>query len=569
MAKNPKSSSFSSIGCGILFLLPFASVGVFMIGLISWKLIQWAQVSHWVEGEAIIQEVKVKHGDGTTGVDAIYTYEWDSEVYEGNRVSLHGGMDNVGKFQNRLARQLKKAHKRKTPAPCYINPNKPTKAILNRELRWEMVAFFSVFAELFGMIGIGGIIVMIVSRGEIEDEDELKEHHPDEPWKWKREWLEGIIPSSSGSSNPAGSIFIATYWNIVGLPMWVLAPLNLIRGNGWAAVAMLIPLIGVFFVIWAIRVCIRRSKFGSSTLRLVKTPGVIGGRLEGALMIDKDLYPDDGFEFKLNCEEVIRRHKSSETDSLYEDSQVVGYESAIEINQQMAVPVSFYIPYECKDTDDEGSRTISWELQVKAKVPGVDYFEKFEVPVFKTPESESDGVEESEHAEMLENLADPDASLKIANLHLDQDEYGTLYVKAPMGRNFGAALGLGIFSSIWLVAVYFMFQVSGEAFLGLFGFIGVLSFYGALNIFFQRSNVQIDAQALECRIGWLFFRKKINVPLSEIKGFSYKSRMRSGNNSYYHIYVDKLSGKSKVILRYVNSEAACRRLISILKEWVQ
>ena len=344
---------------------------------------------------------------------------------------------------------------------------------------------------------------------------------------------------------------------------------SVVIGNGWAAVAMLIPLIGVFFVIWAIRVCIRRSKFGSSTLRLVKTPGVIGGRLEGALMIDNDLYPDDGFEFKLNCEEVIRRHKSSETDSLYEDSQVVGYECAIEINQQMAVPVSFYIPYECKDTDDEGSRTISWELQVKAKVPGVDYFEKFEVPVFKTPESESDGVEESEHAEMLENLADPDASLKIANLHLDQDEYGTLYVKAPMGRNFGAALGLGIFSSIWLVAVYFMFQVSGEAFLGLFGFIGVLSFYGALNIFFQRSNVQIDAQALECRIGWLFFRKKINVPLSEIKGFSYKSRMRSGNNSYYHIYVDKLSGKSKVILRYVNSEAACRRLISILKEWVQ
>ena len=559
----------SSIGCGILFLMPFASVGVFMIGMISWTFIQWAQVSHWVEGEAMIIELNVKRGDGTTGVDAVYSYEWDSEIYEGNRVSLYGGMDNIGKFQNNLARQLNKAHKKKTPVPCYINPKKPTKAILNRELRWEMIAFFSVFAELFGLIGIGGIIVMIVSRGEIEDEDELKEHHPDEPWKWKREWLEGVIPSSSGSSNTAGSIFMASYWNIVALPLWVLAPLNLFRGNGWAAIALLIPLIGVFFVIWAIRVCIQKSKFGLSTLRLLKTPGVIGGRLEGALMIDHHLYPDDGFEFKLNCEEVIRRNKSSDTSTLYEDSQVVGYESAMEINQQMAVPVSFYIPYECKDTDDEGSRNINWELRVKAKVPGVDYSEKFEVPVFKTPDSQSDGVEESEHAEMLENLADPDAPLKISGLHLDQDEFGTLYVKAPMGRNFGAALGLGIFSAIWLIAVYFMYKAAGEMFLALPGFFGLLSLYGALNIFFQRSDVQIDSQLLECKIGGVLIRKRINIPLSEIQGFSYKSRMRSGKNNYYHIYVDRVEGRSKVILRYVNSEAACRRLIGILQEWVQ
>ena len=568
MAKKSKSGSFASIGCGILFLLPFAGVGTFMIGLISWTLIQWAQVSHWVEGKAIIQEVKVKYGDGTTGVDAVYTYEWENEVYEGDKVSLQGGMDNIGKFQDKLARQLTESHKKQTPVPCYINPRKPTKSILNRELRWEMIAFFSVFAELFGMIGIGGIVVMVLSRHEVVDEDELKEHHPEEPWKWKREWLEGVIPSSSGSSNTAASIFIATYWNIVALPLWVLAPLNLFRGNGYAAIALLIPLIGVLFVIWAIRVCIQRSKFGLSTLRLVKSPGVIGGRLEGALMIDHDLYPDEGFEFKLRCEEVIRRNKSSETDTLYEDSQIVGYENAIEINQQMAVPISFYIPYECKDTDDEGSRTIGWELQVKAKMPGVDYSEKFEVPVFKTPESQSDRVEESEHEEMMENLADPDAPLTIADLYLDQDEYGTLYVKASMGRNFGAALGLGIFSAIWLVAVYFMYQVSGELFLSLFGFIGMLCFYGAVNVFFQRSDVQIDSHSLECRVGGLFFRKKINVPISEIEGFSYKSRMRSGNNSYYHIYLDKVTGKSMVVFRYVNSEAACRRLISILQEWV-
>ena len=204
---------------------------------------------------------------------------------------------------------------------------------------------------------------------------------------------------------------------------------------------------------------------------------------------------------------------------------------------------------------------------MKAKVPGVDYVEAFEVPVFKTTESIKDAVGETPDSAVLKNLADPDAPLFLAKLRLDKDEMGNLYVKAPMGRNFGAALGLGIFSAIWMVAVYVMYQVSGEAFLGLFGFIGVLCFHAALNVFFQGSDLQITSQSFECKIGWFFFRKKFYIPISEIKGFSYKSRMRSGKKNYYHIYVDQVSGKSKVILRYVNSEAACRRLISILKEW--
>ena len=53
-----------------------------------------------------------------------------------------------------------------------------------------------------------------------------------------------------------------------------------------------------------------------------------------------------------------------------------------------AVPVAFYIPNDCRETDsDNADNIVLWRLKVTAKEPGVDDAAQFEVPVFKVAET--------------------------------------------------------------------------------------------------------------------------------------------------------------------------------------
>ena len=35
------------------------------------------------------------------------------------------------------------------------------------------------------------LVLVLVGYRKAGDENDLKEQHPDEPWKWQKDWLEG------------------------------------------------------------------------------------------------------------------------------------------------------------------------------------------------------------------------------------------------------------------------------------------------------------------------------------------------------------------------------------------
>jgi len=60
---------------------------------------------------------------------------------------------------------------------------------------------------------------------------------------------------------------------------------------------------------------------------------------------------------------------------------------------QSAIPVLFQIPFDCRPTDPfDKENEIAWIMEVTAKTPGRDYEESFEVPVFKTLDSDPNFV---------------------------------------------------------------------------------------------------------------------------------------------------------------------------------
>jgi hypothetical protein len=162
MVGKKKKSRQMSGGCLLLFALPFAAVGVYMTALLLVKLVEHHKMKSWQLVPAMILDSDLERHDGDDGATykavATYEYQFEGESYRGDRVGLHGGSDNVGKFQQRAARELKKHRHTKEPFLARVDPDSPEDSILFTDLRLGMVAMYSAFGLLFGGAGFGMMI---------------------------------------------------------------------------------------------------------------------------------------------------------------------------------------------------------------------------------------------------------------------------------------------------------------------------------------------------------------------------------------------------------------------------
>ena len=122
----------------------------------------------WVEVPAVIESVNLEESEGedstTYKISATYTYDYAGRTYSGNRVGIDEGFDNIGPYHHRMYARLSQQEVSKESATCYVDPERPERAILDRNLRWGMLAFKAIFALLFGGAGIGIMAGGIVAR---------------------------------------------------------------------------------------------------------------------------------------------------------------------------------------------------------------------------------------------------------------------------------------------------------------------------------------------------------------------------------------------------------------------
>ncbi len=169
MAQSRKNAPLRP-GFFFLFGLPFAAVGV-LAAWWSWHAAAEADAMRsWVEVPAIIKHAELKmnfpqhHGgrhEGNRGPTfqaiAVYEYDFGGRHFTGDRVSVGGGSDNAGSFQRTAYRELQQHFLQKKVFRCFVNPERPSEAVLYRQLRWEMAAFYTLFATVFGVVGFGAM----------------------------------------------------------------------------------------------------------------------------------------------------------------------------------------------------------------------------------------------------------------------------------------------------------------------------------------------------------------------------------------------------------------------------
>ena len=396
-SKQPKSASESKastalgIGCLTLFALPFAAVGAGMTAAVAYDLWCWRDARGWVRTPAQISAVDLDRNDGDDGdtfeATAHYHYDFNGRRYESDRVALHTGSDNLGSYQSDRADELKRIQQAGGHTVCFVDPDDPARAMLFRDLRPGLLAFKLVFAVVFGAVGFGLLGACIYAYRDEKRTQKRKAASPDAPWKWRDDWAAGRIRTSL-SGTGIFAVCFASFWNLISWPAFLMV---LVDANQRTAAPVLLlgafPAIGTLLGAWAAYLALRRVKWGVSEFEMASVPGVLGGPLAGVIHAPRSIDAESGFHLRLACTESVEVYRGGETST----ERKVRWEAEQSINRDLSdrdaggahIPVMFTVPYDLPPSGE----SVTWQLQLRAATPGIDYFAEFEVPVFKTENS--------------------------------------------------------------------------------------------------------------------------------------------------------------------------------------
>jgi len=559
----------------MLFALPFAAVGVGMTWW-SWRIMaRHEAMKSWVEVPATIThaELQTRRSDDGTTFRAIakYQYEFGGRQFTGERVSLHGGSDNLGSFQWNAHRELEFHLRQRKPFRCFVNPQDPSEAVLYRQLRWEMSAFFTLFATAFGAVGFGMLVGALATARRLPALGPAAGVLSDKPWLTRADWATGEIRAGSGAVAAPVLGVVAAWWMVASTPLVMQMPeIFQSTGSRWAAITLAFPAVGGV-LLWAfVYQFLRRRKFGDSLLQLAATPGVVGGQLAGVIRIPKMIRPTEGFRLKLSCIEHIRTGHGKDTqiveEPLWQEERLVTEPMRDRVGGAIAVPVLFAIPYEVEETSRPGSdRHIEWRLEASAETRGVDYKSCFEVPVFKTADSRP-GFQLDERLAAEFAAAPPRALLlREAGILKEPLPGGGVRLLFPMGRNLEVALPLSVIAAVWGGAVWAMFHF-GVFFVFpiVFGLIELGLLWIVMRLWLYRSVLEAHSNGLRFSGGLLGIGREKQLAADDVKELMTRQSMGVGTKVWNDIIVVVRDGKERTIAHAIEGQLTQRAIVEEL-----
>lgn len=567
------SDARKGLGCLVLFALPFAAAGVFL-GILTVRMLwTWAETREWQEVPTRIlhSELITNTDDDSTTyrVEARYSYEFAGVTFEGERVGLSTGSDNIGSFHEDKYQELSRYRSSGQPFRCYVDPAKPSRAILYRQLRWGLLALMGVFSCLFTGIGVGMIVAALVGRRRVQEAAELAADHPSEPWRWKPEWTDGRI-AASGKNQFLLPAIMATFWNLVSTPLLFVIPTEVRdNGNHLALIGLVFPVVGLGLAVWAVRAFIRWQKFGDSVLELSPCPGIIGGPLAGRILTSVNLRPSKGFRLTLSCVNRV----TSGSGKNRRTSESVLWQQEKHLQRQLAefdptraeIPVDFQVPFDAAPTEEKSDdNEILWRLEVAAEVPGVDYNSQFEVPVFRTSESREVPAAD-EYIDSWGAVATPAVDLGEYGIDSELLSTGAHRLTFPAARHKGPAAMLTAFFLIWLGFDYLLVVLDAPLLFPIvWSLFSLLLLWGTLDLWFDQRTVEVHSDRMVLAGGIFGIGQIREIPRTEVAEIKAIRGMQSGNKLFYRIQITTRDDKKHIAATKLDNLSLAREVIERL-----
>ncbi len=419
-----------------------------------------------------------------------------------------------------------------------------------------------LFGLVFSGIGFGLMFAGIYGSKILKRQQRAEAEHPAEPWLWREDWAQGRIVSKT-RSNMIGAWIFAVLWNLVSLPMLFLLPQQAAK-KPIAYIGLIFPVAGVFLLVRAVRQSLAYREFGKTCFEMASVPGVIGGELKGVIQARFPHSPEHGVHLRLTC---VNRVTTGSGDNQSTRENII-WRGEFDLSPTQlypgpagtTIPVNFRIPWDVQPTEKRGPRDeIVWLLEALASVPGVDYHDVFEVPVFRTQKTPT-------HPEPNAATAAPTAVRPAAlTVEITQSAQGVEFY-FPAARNKGFAVGTTVFLLIVGSVTYFLAGSRAPVIFPLaFGFFALLLLYITVQIWFGTTRVGIGNGTLLVQDGLLGGGKVRQFAFAELAAISSKITSQQGDATgtpYYDIELNLRSGRKVTLGRTLRNKQEVDWLIA-------
>ena len=357
--------------------------------------------------------------------------------------------------------------------------------------------------------------------------------HPDEPWLWAEEWQQGRIKAVAGGPVAAVLIIFAAFWNamVIGAAVLCFQRGDMNRVPVWIFFAVF-ALAGIFLIGLAVYFVVQGRKFDTGVFQMSRVPGTLGGSLEGTVQVPQQLPPDTEVNIELTCESISGTGKNSTTRCLFQKSANLRAGAG-------QLPVLFEIPPDLPPSDNpdhRGTTRIHWWLKTKASVPGVDYGDIFEVPVFAPSSYHS-------IAEGIVDASEPVSPPPKARSKIIESGDSRMEVALQGVQYWGCGLVTALLFPLIAFPAGFAFEGGARLGIHIAGLLLGIATLALLCTSFlvTPARIEIDREGLRIYHGKGPLRRTRTVPLQDVAQFEYVS---SGDPPAQRIDVHTQDGRS-------------------------
>jgi len=555
-----------------LFAMPFAAVGAWMLWSVgntfhdAWRMQDWVQV----EAELLDAGYERHSGDDSDTFEAYarYAYSFHGRHYFGDRVSLSGGADNIGDYQEELGRNLQAAHGNGQHILVYVDPQQPADAVIDRGVRWGLVGFKSIFILVFGGVGFGLLIAAWRAPREKERTDPV---YAGRPWLLNDDWQSPAIRSNAKAALWAAWMF-AVFWNAISSVAPFLAWREIVEKDNWVGlVALLFPLVGIGLLVWAVRRTLEWRRFGPAPVTLDPFPGSIGGHVGGTIDLRLPYDPSARFELTLtsvHCyESGSGKNRSQREKAVWQDSQTAHAEPG---GYGTRLAFRFEVPAGLPESDTEHDDSYhAWRLNLAADLAGANLDRDYEIPVYATAQQARQLPARAVERARRDNDVLSEQAVR-ERLNFAHTPTGRrLFL--PMGRYLGSSVGGMIVGTVfaavgWFLVVHEGLTVFGSIFGGIGALVALLCLYAVLNsLEVEQAGAELVATR---RILGIPVRRR-RLPLAGIASIEKASNFQSQSGGkhviYYTIRAVDRQGRKIVIGEGLRGEREANATISLLR----
>jgi len=446
--------------------------------------------------------------------------------------------------------------------------------------RWVGVAISTIFVLIGGGIAYGAIY----GTRKLQEQAATAQANPESPWLWRKDWADRRAESKK--RNIAIALWVAAaFWSAIALPVTFSTVPTLWRNSDPKAFLPLgVCAIGLILAGAALRASIRRKRFGTTYFEFASLPFCPGQSLKGSIHLRFNTAARHGIDLSLSCvRQVVTgsgKNRSIQESVLWQADKNVPQEMLTgDPMGDVTIPVDFSLPSDAYEScEEQPDDKILWVLHAQADVPGINYSDDFEVPVFRLTQSptaaSSPATVFSGQAASAAPAFEYDPSDVSAppnpKVVVSTGMNGGTEFYFPAFRNPGQVLLLLFFTALWTGVIYLIRHSQAPwVFAAVFGFFDLFLIYALLRAALGSFRVEVGSGKIVFRRDLLGMGSAREIPFSEIAQIlAATAPQQQSSRASYSVCLFKKDGKKLVLADAIGDRQEARWVAAQLEKFV-